>query len=67
MPWAILSRILRALGLAGILLFVYMGVAGIYGAFYSAGDGRELSMIVGFVFLFLAAMLFWWWTLKWDR
>lgn len=67
MPWIILNRVLRALGLIGILLFVYMGVAGIYGAYYSARDGRELSMIVGAAFLFLAAMLFWWWRLPWDR
>lgn len=67
MPWTIFNWLLRVLGLVGILLFVYMGVAGIYGAYYSAGDGRELSMIVGLVFLFLAAMLFWWWSLKWDR
>ncbi len=67
MPWIILNRLLRILGLIGILLFVYMGVAGIYGAYYSAADGRILSIIVGLVFLFMAAMLFWWWTLKWDR
>lgn len=66
MPWTILNGLLRALGLIGILLFAYMGAAGLYSSFHSSEDGRELSMIVGLVFLFLAAMLFWWWCLKWD-
>lgn len=65
MPWwTFLNWILRAVILAVVVIFAYLGVLGLYTSYYSSADGRELSAVVAVVFLFIAAMLVWWWCLE---
>lgn len=58
--WRLHHWILRALLAAGVAVLTYVGVLGIAAASDVSQDGREIAMFIGGIFLFLAAILFWW-------
>ena len=65
--WRVLRWTLRGLLLLITGLLAYVGVLGLAAAYGSSEDGGELAMVVGGVFLFLAAIAFWWLCVEWRR
>lgn len=58
--WQLLQWTLRALLGVAVLMFVYLGVVGGMAALDTSEDGGGLALVVGGMFLFLAAIAFWW-------
>jgi hypothetical protein len=58
--WRLHHWVLRALLVVGIVLLTYVGVLGITAASSVSEDGAQIAMVIGGIFLFLAAIMFWW-------